>query len=42
MKRFDLNRALGALIVVSAWYSAYICSNWYGLVWSTSQESSFG
>lgn len=31
MKRFDLNRALGALIVVSAWYSAGICSNWYGL-----------
>ena len=29
--RFDLVRALGALILMLAFYSAGICSNWYGL-----------
>ena len=31
MRRFDLNRALSVFVVISAWYSAGICSNWYGL-----------
>ena len=31
MRRFDLNRAMTALLIISAWYSAGICSNWYGL-----------
>ena len=32
MRRFDLNRALSVLVIISAWYSAGICSNWYGLI----------
>ena len=29
--RFDLVRALGALVLMLAFYSAGICSSWYGL-----------
>ena len=31
MRRLDFNRALSVLVIISAWYSAGICSNWYGL-----------